>query len=129
MALMVIARRVRIGVGLATITPPPPRTTAATTQTKYFLKCCNRSIFSSSRRGLSSSSSSSSLAASLAPVSPPFRPVDSRKGVCLVGAGRMGQIRAEGVMSNPGTFLASVVDTDEQKATALAASASAPAFW
>ena len=41
----------------------------------------------------------------------------------------MGRIRAEGVMSNPGTFLASVVDPAKEKATALAESASAPAFW
>ncbi|CAN0488675.1 unnamed protein product, partial [Scytosiphon promiscuus] len=52
-----------------------------------------------------------------------------RKGVCVVGAGRMGRIRAEGIMSNPGTFLASVVDPAKEKAIALAESVSAPAFW
>lgn len=62
-------------------------------------------------------------------VSPPFRPIDTRKGVSVVGAGRMGRIRTEGVMSNPGTFLASVVDPDEEKARALAKLASVPAFW
>lgn len=64
-----------------------------------------------------------------AEVTPPFRPVDTRKGVSVVGAGRMGHIRTQGVMSNPGTFLASVVDPDEEKARALAEIASVPAFW
>lgn len=64
-----------------------------------------------------------------AEITPPFRPVDTRKGVSVVGAGRMGHIRAQGVASNPGTFLASVVDPDEDKARALAELASVPAFW
>lgn len=60
---------------------------------------------------------------------PPFRPEDARKGVCVAGAGRMGQIRSQGVISNPGTFLSSVVDPDRQRAKALAQRLSVPAYW
>lgn len=121
--LLVIARRVRVG-GLAAIASPPKAN-----QAPSFLKYCisSGSSSSSSRRLLSSTSAT--LSSSRAVVAPPFRPVDTRKGVCVVGAGRMGRIRAEGVMSNPGTFLASVVDPIKEKAIALAESASAPAFW
>lgn len=62
-------------------------------------------------------------------LSPPFRPVDTRKGVCVAGAGRMGQIRTQGIMANPGTFLCSVVDPDRQKAKTLARQLSVPAYW
>lgn len=60
----------------------------------------------------------------------PFRPIDTRKGVCVVGAGgRMGKIRAQGIMSNPGTFVASVVDPDTPRVKALAEHLNVPAFW
>lgn len=78
---------------------------------------------------ISSSRTLSALADTAAPQTIPFRPVDNRKGVVVVGAGRMGHIRADGVMANPGTFMASIVDPDENKAKALAEHASVPAYW
>ncbi|CAN0305524.1 unnamed protein product, partial [Hapterophycus canaliculatus] len=54
---------------------------------------------------------------------------DNRKGVCVLGAGRMGKIRSEAIVANPGTRLVSVVDTDREKATGLADSLNVPAFW
>ncbi|CAN0192198.1 unnamed protein product [Ectocarpus sp. 12 AP-2014] len=60
---------------------------------------------------------------------PPYTPGDTRKGISVVGAGRMGMIRAEGIIANPGTRLVSVVDPDREKATALAESSNVPAFW
>eukprot|EP00903_Cladosiphon_okamuranus_P013043 g12168.t1 len=63
-------------------------------------------------------------------VSPGFQPsTDTRKGISVVGCGRMGQIRAEGVLSNPGTRLVSVVDPDREQAVALAERSTVPAFW
>lgn len=47
----------------------------------------------------------------------------------MVGCGRMGQIRTEGVLANPGTRLVSVVDPNREQATALAQKAAVPAFW
>ncbi|CAM9462040.1 unnamed protein product [Choristocarpus tenellus] len=58
----------------------------------------------------------------------PFFPMDDRRGVCVVGAGRMGMIRAGGVLSNPGTILTAVVDTDREKSVALAKHLCVPAF-
>lgn len=63
-------------------------------------------------------------------LSPPsFQPDDNRKGVCVAGAGRMGQIRTRGIIANPGTFLCSIVDPDQQKAKALSTAMSVPAHW
>lgn len=61
--------------------------------------------------------------------SPPFRPIETRKGICVAGAGRMGQIRSRGIMANPGTFVSSIVDPDQQKAKALAQQLNVPANW
>lgn len=75
--------------------------------------------------------SSSSSSCRPSPVAD-FRPSadgDTRKGICVVGCGRMGKIRAEGILANPGTQLVSVVDPDRKRATELASRANVPAFW
>ncbi|CAN0168007.1 unnamed protein product [Discosporangium mesarthrocarpum] len=58
----------------------------------------------------------------------PFVPLDDRRGVCVVGAGRMGHIRAGGVSSNPGTRLTSVVDPNPEKSRVLAELLTVPAY-
>lgn len=70
----------------------------------------------------------SAVAAEVVP--PPFSPAtDTRTGICVVGCGRMGQIRTEGILANPGTRLVSVVDPNREQATALAKKTQVPAFW
>lgn len=59
----------------------------------------------------------------------PSANTDTRKGICVVGCGRMGEIRTEGILANPGTRLVSVVDSDKERATALARNKRVPAFW
>lgn len=72
----------------------------------------------------------SSVLAAAEAVPPPFSPsADTRAGICVVGCGRMGKIRTEGIMANPGTRLVSVVDPDREQATALAEKTQVPAFW
>lgn len=56
-------------------------------------------------------------------------PTDTRKGISVIGCGRMGQIRTEGIQANPGTHLVSVVDPNREMATRLAEKLTVPAFW
>lgn len=84
--------------------------------------------FQSRSRAAAVGSLSAAVAAEVVP--PPFSPVaDTRAGVCVVGCGRMGQIRTEGILANPGTRLVSVVDPNKEQATALAKKTQVPAFW
>lgn len=60
---------------------------------------------------------------------PSFQPADERLGLCIVGAGRMGTIRTQGIMANPGTFLCSIVDPDRARAKELSTACAVPAYW